>query len=71
MADKRLDVYVGGGLEDVRGVTAPRVAVVGPVAGTPLATSRTRTVTGISIEDFQSLQAKIALLKEATGAGTS
>jgi len=68
MAGQDIDVLVGDQNEqpDPR---VPVVTVVADVAGTPLAKSATRNITGLSLEDFKSIQIKrMSLLKELMGA---
>ena len=70
MADKDLDVIVGGGNHDDPAYNVPMVKTIGRVSATPLAKSATRNVTGLTDEvEFAALLGKrMALLKEATGA---
>ena len=70
MADKNLDVIVGGARHDDPAYKIPIVKQIGRVSETPLAKSSTRNVTGLTDEvDFATLLGKrMALLKEATGA---
>jgi putative ABC transport system substrate-binding protein len=68
MADKNLDVLVILGHSDPQ-PKIPVVTKLGGVAGSALARSTTRNITGITVEIDTQLSAKrIALLKEAVGA---
>jgi putative ABC transport system substrate-binding protein len=70
MADKSLDVIVGGGEHDNPAYKTPMVKQIGRVSSTPLAKSSTRNVTGLTdeVDSALLLGKRIALLKEATGA---
>ena len=70
MADKGLDVVVMEGFSNPNS-KVPVVTALRNVAGSPLAKSTTRNVTGITEEEHSLVQTKrMALLKEALGART-
>ena len=70
MADKELDVIVDGRRHDDPTYKVPIVGVLNDVLGTPLATSPSRKITGLSIasDGISATDKMMALLKEAVGA---